>query len=69
MIVTCHTQGCSNAGAPIDLTELFAAPDPPEIVVCGVCGQAISDLIDPAELAPTDPDGSQDPADDGTPDE
>lgn len=36
--VTCHTEGCDNAGIPIDI---LAA----EHVVCGVCSQPITDRI------------------------
>jgi hypothetical protein len=62
MIVTCRTPGCGNADQPIDLQ--FTDPetgDPvvPDSYVCGVCGQTIGDLVDPADLLPTD--DTQDP--------
>lgn len=47
-IVTCHTQGCGNAEAPIDVPT----PTDPETgeplanwsVECGVCGKDITDI-------------------------
>ncbi|QFP94275.1 hypothetical protein QDW47_gp20 [Microbacterium phage AnnaLie] len=38
--VTCHTDGCENAGIPI---LILATQDPP-LVVCGPCGAQITDL-------------------------
>jgi ribosomal protein S27E len=37
--VTCHTDGCENAGIPI----LFI--DPADTVICGPCGQEITDKV------------------------
>lgn len=54
---TCHTDDCGNADIPLDVGDL-SAPDPfgdPWVepnVVCGVCGQQITDL----EPTPTNPD-------------
>lgn len=46
--VTCHTEGCLNAEIPIDL-DLTWEDDEGEThnvdaVVCGVCGQPITDI-------------------------
>jgi hypothetical protein len=38
---TCHTEGCANA----DLAIPLQVPDEPDpTVVCGVCGQPVTDL-------------------------
>lgn len=45
--VTCHTEGCANAGAPIDLPLTFLDDDGEEQTmdaVCGVCGVPITDV-------------------------
>ncbi len=50
--VTCHTEGCANAGAPIEL-NLWAMnwdtgeETPIEDVFCGVCGERITDVTAP----------------------
>ena len=45
MYATCHTMGCENAAVPIPI------PEAPGTVVCGPCGQPITDLSDtPPEL-------------------
>jgi hypothetical protein len=41
--VTCHTAGCDNADAELEIFWLDADGDP--TVVCGVCGQPITDVI------------------------
>jgi hypothetical protein len=42
---TCHTEGCGNAGHGIALD--FLDPDTPvDVVVCGGCGQPITDVRD-----------------------
>ena len=47
--VTCHTEGCANAETPIHL-ELTYRDDTTNVVhqitqvVCGVCGQPITDI-------------------------
>ena len=45
MYAICHTEGCGNAGIGMQV------PDDAEAVVCGPCGQPITDLTDtPLEL-------------------
>lgn len=48
MNATCHTPGCFNAGAAIDIgdppTDDDGQPVQPWTVLCGVCGQPIDDL-------------------------
>jgi hypothetical protein len=39
MTVTCRTPGCDNADVPLVLTVVQ-----PPYVVCGVCGQQITDV-------------------------
>jgi hypothetical protein len=46
--VTCHTEGCENVDLPIEVPPLtFHDPDTGEYVaatvVCGVCGNPITD--------------------------
>jgi hypothetical protein len=48
---TCHTEGCGNAGFPVDLQldsemdgETFYTTD----VYCGACGEQITDITPPA---------------------
>jgi hypothetical protein len=41
MTVTCHTDGCGNAGHPIDCE--YDPAMPPDSVQCGVCSQPITD--------------------------
>lgn len=43
-VLTCHTDGCGNADAPIRLD----VPDTVTSFVCGVCGQPIDDVADAA---------------------
>lgn len=38
--LTCHTEGCGNAGESIALD----VPDTVAAYVCGVCGQPITDV-------------------------
>jgi len=47
--VTCHTDGCGNAGHPIDLNLEYTDDETGETgtvadVYCGVCGQPITDI-------------------------
>lgn len=54
----CHTEGCGNAGHPIDVGDLtYTDEDTGEQrtsgVACGVCGQPITDLTG-AEVEPPD---------------
>lgn len=48
MIVTCHTPGCGNAEQPIDLTfpDVDGHPLVLDAVLCGPCGQPITDVVD-----------------------
>jgi YgiT-type zinc finger domain-containing protein len=45
--VTCHTEGCENANVAIDVTTEWTDEDGEtqhvDDVVCGVCGQPITD--------------------------
>jgi hypothetical protein len=57
-VCTCHTEGCDNAGEPIELTLSYPDAETGETVyvssvVCGVCGQEITDVDPP--LPGTDP--------------
>ena len=45
---TCRTDGCLNALIPIDIQEGAAT------VVCGPCGQPITDLTDTPPELPTE---------------
>ena len=40
MFATCHTPGCGNAG------ETLEVPDDVDAVLCGVCGQKITDVAE-----------------------
>jgi hypothetical protein len=50
---TCRTPGCGNAGHGIDVEaylfddtgERTATPDPDPVIVCGVCGVRIAEVI------------------------
>jgi hypothetical protein len=55
MLVTCHTDGCDNAGItiPLDPPILDGAPVVVDVVLCGVCGQTITDVTT-GETFPTD---------------
>jgi hypothetical protein len=47
--VTCHAAGCGNADVPIDLplvSEREGETVEASSVVCGVCGQEITDIAD-----------------------
>lgn len=53
-LVTCHTADCLNSGAPIDLNLSYVDTDTGETktvdsVVCGVCGQPITDITEQEE--------------------
>jgi ribosomal protein S27E len=39
-IVTCRTENCENANISI------AFPNPQDLVICGPCGQEITDKVD-----------------------
>lgn len=41
VVATCHTEDCQNADVPIQV-QVVEGPDP--YVVCGPCGQRITDL-------------------------
>lgn len=47
---TCHTEGCGNAGVPLEVTTTMvdeATGDTIHIgVVCGVCNQPITDVVE-----------------------
>lgn len=45
-LATCHTDGCGNAGMPIDVTDLLDTDPAPSLVMCGVCGVTIEDVRD-----------------------
>jgi hypothetical protein len=52
--VTCHTEGCGNADAAIELELGYTDPMsgdfyPVDSVVCGVCGEQITDVEPPLE--------------------
>jgi hypothetical protein len=48
---TCHAEGCSNAGQPLEVTTSFEDVDGNEAfvssVVCGACGNEITDVDPP----------------------
>jgi hypothetical protein len=49
--VTCHTEGCDNAGIPLEVTLTYT-DETGEVqtvagVVCGVCGNPITDVTGP----------------------
>lgn len=48
MHATCHTNGCENQGIPIPIPEDAGA------VVCGVCGEPITDLATEPTALPTE---------------
>jgi hypothetical protein len=39
-IVTCHTSGCENENIGIEFV------DPADVVICGCCGQEITDKVE-----------------------
>lgn len=45
--VTCETPGCGNAGQEIEIT----APGTDPVVMCGVCGQLITDVTPSGALS------------------
>lgn len=59
--VTCHTDGCTNADTPIDLTLTYEDEEGETAyvsgVVCGVCSQQITDIQPP--IPGTDPEPEQ----------
>ena len=48
MYAICHTEGCGNGRVPIPV------PDDAGTVVCGPCGQPITDLTDTSPELPTE---------------
>lgn len=47
--LTCHTQGCGNEGVPIELDIIDPETgEPVSSVLCGPCGQPITDVSDTA---------------------
>lgn len=42
---TCHTDGCHNSGHAVPLDFIDPA-NPPDVIVCGACGQTITDVRD-----------------------
>lgn len=40
-MVTCHTEGCTNAEITLELLALADSPS----VMCGVCAQPITDVV------------------------
>ena len=42
-ICTCHTEGCENNGIGIEIV------DPADTVICGPCGQEITDKVEVSE--------------------
>lgn len=48
--VTCHTEGCANAGIPLDVSLSWTddAGDAHTVteVICGPCGNPITDIAD-----------------------
>lgn len=54
--VTCHTPDCLNADVPIEIDLTFVDDDGVEqtiaTVVCGVCGQQITDIQQTEEATP-----------------
>jgi len=49
--LTCHTEGCSSAGKPVDydldLVDAFGESYRVDAVVCGACSQPITDIDPP----------------------
>jgi hypothetical protein len=57
--VTCHTDGCPNADIPITIDLTHTDPDTGAFetvgsVICGPCGQPITDIVTEEEVAPHD---------------
>ena len=48
MFATCHTEGCENGLQPIEI------PNDPDLVLCGPCGQPITDLTTTPPELPTE---------------
>lgn len=53
---TCHTDGCANADIPLDLYLSWEDDDTGQTeyvsaVMCGVCGQEITDVVPPLPTA------------------
>lgn len=46
MYATCHTEGCTNQGIPIEV------PADIDTLVCGVCSEPITDVTDTAPTLP-----------------
>lgn len=59
-IVTCHTEGCENAGIPLEMTLSGVDADTGDAwqvasVSCGPCGQPITDIDPPLDAPAADP--------------
>lgn len=67
-IVTCHTDGCGNADAPIEVDLTVTLDDGTELsvgsVTCGACGQPITDIQD--DSSPDDAASTAAAADEGS---
>lgn len=63
MWATCHTEGCGNAEAAIDIGEMsYDSTDDDgnpitvtvDTVYCGVCGNPITDVVETEPVTPPD---------------
>jgi len=43
-IATCHTEGCAAAGVACTVDPALLGPD--TVILCGTCGQAITDITE-----------------------
>lgn len=55
-IVTCHTEGCSSDGVPVDMELTYVDPDTGlprvvDVVICGACCAPITDIIQAVQEA------------------
>jgi hypothetical protein len=53
-VAICHTEDCTNADLPVDVSADYQDPDTGEwfvvgSVVCGVCDQPITDVTPPLD--------------------
>lgn len=59
-IVICHTEGCGNEGVPIELATTWTDEEggvhDVGAVICGACGQPITDITNPEN---TDPENTE----------
>ena len=56
-VATCHTAGCENDGIPVDVGDLTYTDEEtgeeyPMTVVCGPCGNPITDVSEAPEPGP-----------------